>query len=257
MLGSATYLEVFFCKNIFLLEKIIFTNAHYYWPLDHPYNVKNLKSKIWGVVKGDVTPIPGVNMGALKTTGDTGSMVVLERFNTSCLKKNSGCDLTVSLWLRYWLMNSDKNQTFLDINGLLSVYQPKGTVMQLAAKVFSTDVRFCVNMFNSPAGIWSHYTIVISVLESQIYRNGKHVPIIKRNFTTLSASSLNYPDNGLIRLSPGGAKADYDDLVISGIALDELQIKNTMAAYTGKCQQSLFQDLIIFMVELYVTYFHL
>lgn len=191
-----------------------------------------MKSKLWGAVKGDITRVLGVNMHALRTGGDETSMVTLERFDTSCLAAPKYCHLTVSLWLKYWLLNTDRNQTFFDIKGLLTLYQPNGTVTQLATKVYSNNVRFAVNLFNSPAEVWSHYIIVISVFESQIYRNGKLVNVLQRNFTTLSAN-INDPQSGLITLSPGGARAEYDDLVIMKNALIQQDIDKITAAYTG------------------------
>lgn len=182
------------------------------------------------MVEGDVTSVPGVNMGALKF--NSRAKVVLERFNTSCLE--SMCEITVSLWLKYWLTNSDQNQTFLDIHGLFTLFQPKGNTMEMAANVHSHPDTFITNIFDSPAGIWNHYTIIMSKRESIIYRNKQQVQIIKRNFTTLSINNKHDPLNGLITLSGGDAQAEYDDLVISNRELLTSHISDIMTSYTGR-----------------------
>lgn len=229
----------FYNRNLYFFSETIFTNVTHFWPLDHPNNLKNLKSKFWGTAKGDVTRTLGVNMHGLKTRGDEASTITLERFNISCLSGPKYCHLTVSLWLKYWLLNTNRNQTFLEIKGLLTLYQPDGKVNRLVAKVYSNSLKYIENLFDAPAEIWNHYIIVISVYESQIYRNGKSVHVFQRNITTFS-SPVN-DQTGLITLSPEGAIAEYDDLVIMKNGLIQQEVDNIISAYTGT---SIFSNIL-------------
>jgi hypothetical protein len=194
-------------------------------------DIKNLRDKYWGVPGGNVTSALGVNDGALKSNGLLGSQIELGNYSTACL--SSSCTISIGLWLKYWptTVNS-QNQTFLDIQGMFTLFQPESST-QLAIKMFTKRDYVCNYVFNSTTHIWSQFFVTLNAAdEVNIYKNG----ILLTEFVTKQCEVEVNPardPNGLITLSNGGALAEYDDLVIWNTGLSVIQIADIFKSYTG------------------------
>ncbi|XP_031573116.1 uncharacterized protein LOC116307107 isoform X2 [Actinia tenebrosa] len=203
-----------------------------YWPLDEPKAIKNLRKENWGTSKCNVTSSIGVNGGALKSNGLLESQIELGYYDTSCL--SSVCTISIALWLKYWPSTiSGRSQTFLDIHGLFTLFQPGNSSTQLGIKAFTSAGHVCNYVFNATTHIWSQIFIINSAQVIDIYRNGLLVTefVQKHCWNTPTPAPA---ASGLITLNKGGALAEYDDLVIWNTSLSEMQIKDIFKSYTEK-----------------------
>lgn len=157
-----------------------------------------------------------------------GSHIELGNYDTSCL--SSACKISIGLWLKYWPTTvSGQFQTFLEIQGLFTLFQPGDTSTQLGIKAFKDTNKVCRFVFNLTTHIWSQIFVTINP-DIRIYRNGLLVTeFVQEHCTAVSNPSA----SGLITLNKDEALAEYDDLVIWNTCLTEIQIKDIFKSYTG------------------------
>ena len=89
-------------------------NASHYWPMESPYNLRNLKATAWVKSEKPATIIGGVQGNALKLDGTDGSWIDLTEISNPCFLEPTKCvGMTMALWLRYYHLQAGK--TFLSV----------------------------------------------------------------------------------------------------------------------------------------------
>lgn len=157
----------------------------FYWPLDHPNNLKDFNNDQWSSKIYGGQTVRGVIDSALMLNG-TGDAIKFDFGSTikKCLFYPRLCTkgIAISLWIKYHFTNRNGGkQAFFST---LVNWQDRGFVIHqinssfphVAVSVINEKTR-CTRVVEAPRGIWTHLVVVYHNINDtdipDVYVNGR------------------------------------------------------------------------------------
>lgn len=221
----------------------LLSDAKYLWTFDDVDNIKDQKEKSWAQISSSLQlqSAAGVRGQAVKISSGEGPIRLAEDTQLRLVHPVSKKAVTVSLWLFYRSKGPGVAQTFFAVGGQengdrgVHLLQEDGSSEELTFNITSY-VKSCSYTFAVPQRVWAHLVFIWSqstgIEGTKVYRNGKVITDAAKH--CISDSFADLSDQYIKLGSSQMPFASFDDLVILGKELSELQVDRLFRFYKGK-----------------------